>query len=188
MKDTCATASSYDNDTYKVVCKYNNREKAANILAILNEKAWKLINHLLKRYSKSKNIYGTLTRNLYSRYGGPQTLIETDPNNGTDDTSFTINKGALISMCLRGGNNGTDIHDLNTITFAFLHELGHVACNTKQHGPEFWSTFKFILLEAEKIGIYEPVNYENNPVFYCDTMMITHSPYYDTRILMPHKL
>ena len=62
--------------------------------------------------------------------------------------------------------------------FVALHELSHIATKSIGHTTEFWNNFKFILKEAVKIKIYEPVNYKKKPKNYCG-MKITDNPYYD---------
>ena len=68
---------------------------------------------------------------------------------------------------------------LNTLTFVALHELAHIATKSVGHTPEYWKNFKFLLTQAEKINVYKPVDYKNNPQEYC-SMTITDNPYYDT--------
>ena len=46
------------------------------------------------------------------------------------------------------------------------------------HKPEFWSNFKTLLVNAEKINIYNPEDYKSKPKTYCG-MDITDNPYYD---------
>ena len=62
--------------------------------------------------------------------------------------------------------------------FVIIHELAHVASESIGHTDEFWKNFKFLLIEAEKIGIYKPIDYKTNPKNYCG-MEITDNPYYD---------
>ena len=40
---------------------------------------------------------------------------------------------------------------------------------------EFWHNFKFLIAECQKIGIYNPENYKQNPKMYCG--LTTDSPY-----------
>ena len=67
---------------------------------------------------------------------------------------------------------------MNTLTFVALHELAHVATLSVGHTEEFWNNFKFLLQEAKKIGIYNPVNYKKEPARYCG-MNIDDNPYYE---------
>ena len=48
------------------------------------------------------------------------------------------------------------------------------------HPPIFWENMKYLLEEAEKIGIYNPINYVESPQNYCG-MEINTTPYdFDT--------
>ena len=62
--------------------------------------------------------------------------------------------------------------------YVALHELSHIASVSIGHNDEFWDNFKFIIIEAKKIQIYNPVDYKNNNARYCG-MNITDNPYYD---------
>ena len=68
--------------------------------------------------------------------------------------------------------------DLNTLTYVAIHELSHIASKSVGHNDEFWDNFKFLLIEAEKINIYTPVDYKKKPVKYCGST-IHDNPYYD---------
>jgi DNA topoisomerase VI subunit B len=57
-------------------------------------------------------------------------------------------------------------------------ELSHIATVSIGHTPEYWSNFKFILERAVEYGLYDPVDYKNNPTGYCG-MTISDSPFYD---------
>jgi hypothetical protein len=46
------------------------------------------------------------------------------------------------------------------------------------HVDEFWQNFKFLLQNAEKINIYQPIDYKTKPQSYCG-MTISDNPYYD---------
>ena len=74
--------------------------------------------------------------------------------------------------------NGGKLIDLNTLTFVAIHELSHIASKSIGHNEEFWNNFKFLLEEAEIIGVYKPEDYKEDPKNYCG-MKITDNPYYD---------
>ena len=62
--------------------------------------------------------------------------------------------------------------------YVALHELSHIATKSIGHTDEFWENFKFLITEAKKIGVYNPVDYKKEPSRYCG-MNITDNPYYD---------
>jgi hypothetical protein len=65
-----------------------------------------------------------------------------------------------MSFCLtERKKEDSDTVDINTLMFVCLHEMSHIATASIGRGTEFWTNFKFILEEAQSIGIYDPQNY-----------------------------
>ena len=64
----------------------------------------------------------------------------------------------------------------NTIVFVTIHEIAHIMTEEEQHPPIFWKNMKFILEQAEEIGLYVPINYNENPESYCG-QIINSTPY-----------
>jgi hypothetical protein len=87
-------------------------------------------------------------------------------------TSYSINKGEQIVLCLR---NKDKLMDINTMMFVVLHEFAHLATESIGHTEEFWTNFKWILEESTNIGIYTRQDFKNNNVDYCG-IKITSSP------------
>jgi hypothetical protein len=81
-------------------------------------------------------------------------------------TSYTINKGEKIVFCLRS-KVLHNIHDMNTLQYVSIHELSHVSCPEYGHTPLFKEIFKFLLVQANKIGVYKIQDYRRNSVDYC---------------------
>lgn len=97
-------------------------------------------------------------------------------------TSFTIDKGVSMYMCLRQVPNKSELVSENTLVFVMLHELAHIGTYDEwDHGIKFWSTFKFMLQEAVESGIYELVDYSVHPSDYC-SMRISYQPLLDKSI------
>lgn len=91
-------------------------------------------------------------------------------------TSYSENKGEKIVLCLRDKTKEPyPLVDKNTLLFVTLHEMAHLMTASTGHTSEFWSNFRRLLTDAQKIGIYSAVNYARTPVEYCG-MMITDSP------------
>ena len=67
-----------------------------------------------------------------------------------------------LAFCLNTTKKGHEAIDINTLTFVALHELAHVATVEVGHTENFWRNFKFLLHEAEEIGIYNVVDYVKN--------------------------
>jgi hypothetical protein len=142
------------------------------ILSILNNKAIELLKHL--KYSKNVNSTHTMIKRLL-KYYNPDNLVENSPKNIAGDTSFTYNDGSTLALCLRDTKKGYNPHDINTLTFVFIHEIAHISIPESGHPPKFWDAFRRLLLDSNAIGIIELVNYAQNPVKYCG-MTINSNP------------
>lgn len=104
--------------------------------------------------------------------------LPSDPSS----TAYSLDKGRKIMLCLREVRAPHNMIDINTLMFVILHEAAHIA-NWEEwgHGANFWSTFKFLLTEAARIGIYAPINYARAPRDYCG-FRLDHNPLFDARI------
>lgn len=155
--------STVDNRYYEVQNKENSQE-AADLIAKIREKITVLTDHLNKMYSEDPRIL-RLNQNL--KIDNFKEGIS-NPNY----TSYSINKGEQIILCLR--TNGK-IVDINTMMFVMLHEYSHIISESVGHTDEFWNNFKWILEEAMNIGIYTKQDFKKENVEYCG-MTITDSP------------
>lgn len=91
-------------------------------------------------------------------------------------TSYSENKGEKIVLCLRDKTKEPyPLVDKNTLMFVTLHEMAHLMTASTGHTSEFWSNFRRLLTDSQKIGVYNAVNYSRTPAEYCG-MMITDSP------------
>jgi predicted metal-dependent hydrolase len=155
--------SNIDNRDYEVQVKEDAQE-AANLIAKIREKLILLVNHLIKTYPNDERI------ERFKKNFNPDKIKE-----GIDDpnyTSYSINKGEQIVLCLRTNNK---LMDLNTMMFVVLHEMAHICTLSIGHTTEFWDNFKWILEEAINIGIYTKQDFKLNNVEYCG-ITITDSP------------
>ena len=164
-KDILKLESSVDNRIY-IVRKELNAQEASDKLAGINQKVIQLLTYFREGEYLTPDI-----KRLCDKYN-PDKLSETLP--GSKYTSYSVNKGEQISLCIRHSDN-TFIDD-NTIMFVLLHELAHIMTTSIGHTKEFWENMKFLLECGETIGIYKPVDYSENPVDYCG-MIINSSPY-----------
>ena len=153
--------STIDNEYYWVRNK-NDKNKAANTLASIKINMKKLINYLQVNQDKFPENMSSI-KNLVLRTKKIN-IMETPHDDKY--TSYTINKGEKIVFCLRSKLFDT-IHDINTILYVCIHELGHVGCEDYGHTPLFKKIFKFLLQQSIIIGIYNPVDYRINPQNYC---------------------
>jgi len=144
---------------------------AANKLAEVTENMKKIVNHCYEKYPERNNV-----ERLKEGFN-PKKITETLPT--SEFTAYSENKGEKIAFCLDKNKNGNGgLIDLNTLTFVAIHELAHIATKSVGHTEEFWNNFKFLLHEAEDLGVYHPVDYKKKPKEYCG-MKITDNPYFD---------
>lgn len=156
--------SSIDNTSYWVR-DLPDKSHAANLLALIKVNMIKLINHLNNNQTRfdghTEHIKDLVkrTREIY--------IMETPQDESY--TSYTVNKGEKIVICLRSRSISeyNKTHDLNTVMYVVIHELAHVACPEYGHTPLFKEIFKFLLKQSSSIGIYIIINYVNFPVDYC---------------------
>lgn len=164
--------SDVDGERY-CVRERNKLSLAADKLANVNKNMKLVVEYCYKNYPNNENII-----RLKNKFN-PKKIMETLPT--SEYTAYSENKGEKIAFCLnKEKNDPGKLIDINTLTFVALHELAHVASETIGHTPEFWQNFKFLLIQAEKLNIYNPVDYKNNPQNYCG-MTITDNPYYDVK-------
>ena len=96
-------------------------------------------------------------------------------------TSYSVNKGEKIFMCLRQRNDKEELVNENIILFVALHEMSHVGTASIGHTPEFWNHFAWVLEQAERLKIYEYTDFAAHPVEYCG-VHITDSPTYKNNV------
>jgi hypothetical protein len=171
---TVSVTSSIDGKQYKVR-DMPDRQEAADLLAKLRIRLTKLTNALEKKYPDKKQVK-QLVENFRS---DPSRFFEATPD--SEHTSYSINKGEQIHMCLRQ-REGPDesLVDENVMMFVALHELAHVCTESIGHGPDFWNNFGWLLKEAEAQGLYRYTDFTAHPVSYCG-VYITDSPRYDPK-------
>ena len=161
--------SGVDNKRYCVRDRTRLSE-AADLLAKCTGNMAKLVDYCAREHPKNKAVI-----RLASGFA-PTKVQETLPT--SELTAYSENKGERLAFCLnKHKNGGGGLIDLNTLTFVGIHELAHIATSTVGHTPEFWSNFKFLLQEAKRIGIYDPVDYRATPTHYCG-IDITDNPFY----------
>ena len=155
--------SNIDNRNYEVQIKDDALE-AANLIATVRQRLILLVEHMNKIFPSNPKVI-RLKRNF-----NPDVIKE-----GIDNpsyTSYTVNKGEEIILCLRTNNK---LVDINVLTFVCIHELSHIGNETIGHDDPFWEFFRELLIEAINIGVYIKYDYKTNPIKYCG-MTITDSP------------
>lgn len=152
------------NDVHYLVKNTENSQEVADTLATLCIRSKKLIKFVEDDKKFPKNV-----SNLAKRY---TTLSE---NIDLLATSYTINKGEEVAMCITARNAEEKIYDLNTLMFVCIHELAHIGCESVGHGQEFQEFFRFLLKKAVICGVYTYKDYSVSPQEYCG-MTIANNP------------
>jgi len=145
-------------------------KEASDLLARVTKKCNELVKYVDEKYPNDADV-----QRLVKGFN-PKRISETLPN--SELTAYSENKGEKIAFCLNKTKTGPTLIDLNTLTFVAIHEMSHVMTKSIGHKQEFWENFKFLLENAKKAGIYQPVDYKKKPKGYCG-MTISDNPYYD---------
>jgi hypothetical protein len=161
--------SSVDGNKY-CVRERSRLQEAADLLANVTEKCKRLVLYLGETSPQDKRVQ-SLVQNF-----NPKKIIEILPTSSY--TAYSENKGEKVAFCLNVTKGGKEnLIDEHTLTFVALHEMSHICTTSIGHTSEFWDNFKFLLKEAKKAGLHEPIDYSKKPVEYC-SMKITDNPYF----------
>lgn len=184
--------SNIDNREYSVVTKYKDRAQAADLIANINQFTAIFIKTMQDKYISTKYYESTssmsvreydrgneITTVLLRRFN-PEALQENEPDS-IDKTSYTTNKGEVISLCLREKISGkNEFHDISVLQFVLLHEIAHIVTPELNHSILFWTNFRFLLDFCNKYGLYTSQMYDSreNKVNYCG-LNISYNPVSD---------
>lgn len=160
--------SNIDNRDY-IVLDFNDSLTAANTLAEINKKIEKLFD-----VNKSSNLEPI--KRLIRKYN-PSSLCELENDSYT---AYSLNKGEKIAICLRDVKSKKLINDINTTMFIIIHELAHIMSVTEQHTEEFWNNMKLLIYKCKECGIYTPIDYSKNNIYYCN-QVINSNPYFKNK-------
>lgn len=159
--------ATFDGRTY-MVQKSEDSKEAANLLALIRSNLVNFCELLGKSHKEDRSV-----KRLLDRFN-PDVIVENTSD--LKNTSYSINKGEKIVLCIRSRDGNNRLEDPNILMFVSLHELAHIMSESIGHTEEFWSNFRFLLKQAVKMGVYQHVNFRKNPVEYCG-VPITDSPY-----------
>lgn len=152
--------SVYDNLYYKVRSNIDVL-KSTYYLSYLRKVGIILLNNIDK-----KNL---IFLNNFIGFNKAIKLINYIPINenivNSKDTSYTINKGDKIILCIRSQTGS--FYNLNEIIYIFIHELSHIICNEIGHTDKFYNINRFLIKEAIRLNLYKFKNYKLNPINYC---------------------
>lgn len=157
FKNLISIKSDINNVEYTVQ-DTKHKKLNANTLASITRRIQILIDYC-KRHEHHSEMKPAIER-----------LCKFNPNNisqnieNTDTTSYSINKGEHIVLCLRSRDGQNKVHEMNTIMYVVLHELAHVMSVSIGHTEEFYSNFRYITNKAIECNVYK---FENKMKRYC---------------------
>ena len=162
--------STIDGKDY-LVQNDENKQESANLLAKCKNKMVKLCKILEKDCSSEKCKEYDIVKRLLRNFNSDKIMENIDKKY----TSYSLNKGEKIMLCIKMRDKDNNLVDENVLFFVACHELAHCACAEIGHTDKFWKIFKYILKKAEQNKLYIKQDYANNPQPYCG-MTITSSP------------
>jgi len=168
--DMALTESTVDREKY-LVRNLPDKQDAADRLARTRGKLMRLIKELKVAHPDK-----AFVKQLANFDVAPSRFSESTPD--ASYTSYSVNKGEKVYMCLRQRNEKEELVDENVITFVAIHEMAHIGTPEIGHTPAFWNNFGWLLKEAEAMKIYEFTNFAAHPVEYCG-IKITDQPTYN---------
>jgi hypothetical protein len=162
--------SDIDNKMY-LVRNMKDKQEAADRLAKIRKKLLRLMKHLEQSY-KDRPFVKQILKNFDAN---PDRFTESTPD--ASYTSYSVNKGEKIFMCLRQRDEEENLVDDNILIFVALHEMSHIGTTSIGHTKEFWNHFAWLLEKAENLEVYKYQDFAAHPVEYCG-VFITDSPKY----------
>lgn len=154
--------------------------KSAQLLDRMNATAIELIRLMRKRIEQHDdgtrkmdlgdiNKLRDMYQKLRMRYN-PDKLQETiKDGNNPELTSYTVDKGQLLSMCVR--YNG-EYEPWPVLLLVLLHELTHMAVDVHDHPAEFWDSYRFILRLVASEGWAKDFTLPSQGKLYCGQVYI----------------
>jgi hypothetical protein len=162
--------STVDNKQY-LVRNLPDKQDAADRLARIRERLLRLMRYLEQTYN-DRPFVKQIIKNFDA---APDRFAESTPDAAF--TSYSVNKGEKVYMCLRQRNESEQLVDENILLFVALHEMSHIGTRSIGHTKEFWNHFAWLLERAETLGVYKYQDFAAHPVEYCG-VHITDSPKY----------
>ena len=164
--DLVKETSEVDGKSY-LVRNLPDKKEAANLIAKTKEKLIKLADYLENKFPDDPR-----TERIVVNFK-PDRIMESTPD--SKYTSYSVNKGEKVVLCLRSRNSKEELVDENILMFVALHEMGHICTKSIGHTEEFWTNFKWLLQKSIEIKIYKKQDFRKEPKEYCGTT-ITDSP------------
>lgn len=147
---------------YYIVRNEKTKYQAADLLAKLRFNMIKLSEYMYKNTDKNNTYYPYITT-LHDKIYNVK--LEENPNSDKY-TSYSVNKGEQIIMCLRNKETN-EFHTENLLMYVLLHELAHIACPEYNHTPLFVNIYKYFINQSINLGIYQNINFDIDNIKYC---------------------
>ena len=157
---------SYSDNMFYKVQRNINKYKSVKYLSYLRKFTIDLVSNL----DTNNIIYKT----YHDRFIKLSSMIRTIKINEKSiidkNTSYTINKGDEIVLCLKFKDNDK-YHEINDIKYILIHELAHIICPEVGHTKVFYDINKYLLTEAIRLKLHNITNYKLNPLNYCGIVL-----------------
>lgn len=187
FSSVCDTFSN--RSSFSVLKKYDNKDNARHILQTIDRNLLMLINKFNYKYSnidslntsnKKKKLLKFIKHKLNRTYKS-SSLQENFPKVAGKEVSYNVDKGNVISLCLRHYDNPEKFHDMNDLLFVAIHEVAHSCNESYGHDTKFWKVFRILLEVAVENNLYKNVNYQSMNKNYC-SMSISYNPIFDASL------
>ena len=158
MEEVQYVRSSLDGKEY-LVQKKDDAHDAANMIASVTNDMTRLVKHMAAKYPDDPDV-----RRLVDNFD-PRAVSEGSASTGY--TSYTVDKGAKMVMCVRQDDAAGTLVDKNVVMYVAIHELAHIMTSEIGHTDMFWENNKRLLKEAMQQGIYTKTDFSKAPAPYC---------------------
>ena len=168
---------SLNNELTQVVSRLDNR----SYLVRNDDRKQESADYMAKIHKNINVLYESCITTYPTDIRIKRLIRNYNPNNISESmkssvyTSYSVNKGQKLVICIKEKDIEETLIDLNTIMFVVIHELAHIITKSIGHTEEFWENMRFLLKISIKLGIYQEVDYKNKPEDYCG-ITITDTP------------
>lgn len=130
--------------------------KTVKVLRDLRTRAIRLVDVLRNEYPNDKRV------KRLTRWNG--IIHETEHQDGV--FGYNVNKGTGVSVCVH--NRKGEPNRFNDLFFVVMHEMSHIMTKAYDHDDTFWNSFRLLIEEATKNGLFVNVDYKKHPSRFCD--------------------
>lgn len=132
--------------------------KTVKVLSDLRTRALRLVDVLREKYPNDERV------KRLSRWNG---IIHETEHTANGVFGYNVNKGAGgVSVCVH--NRMGEPNRFNDLFFVVMHEMSHIMTEAYEHDHKFWNSFRLLIKEATKNGLFVNVDYKKHPSRFCD--------------------